>query len=96
LRASFSQLLAFELGEESVFLLLFLFFPDFTTGWPRASGVGERGGGEGDGAAGGIATFPLSFSIRLPLNGKLRALRCGTKETNAHKEKRMQGRRNGD
>jgi len=46
LRASFSQLLAFELGEESVFLLLFLFFPDFTTGWPRASGVGERGGGE--------------------------------------------------
>jgi len=80
LRASFSQLLAFELGEESVFLLLFLFFPDFTTGWPRASGVGERGGGEGDGAAGGIATFPLSFSIRLPLNGKLRALRCGTQK----------------
>jgi len=42
--------------------------------------VGERGGGEGDGAAGGIATFPLSFSIRLPLNGKLRALRCGTQK----------------
>lgn len=66
---SFSQLLAFELSEESDCLQLYfvLFSSDFTTGWPRASGVGERG----DGTAAGDATFPLSFSFRLQLKWKI-------------------------
>jgi len=77
------------------FLVIIFIFPRFYNRLAKSERRGRARRRWRDGAAGGIATFPLSFSIRLPLNGKLRALRCGTKETNAHKERRMQGRRNG-